>query len=115
MDKRIIYGLGMILLMTTVSASVTYNYQICGKSMYPAINKDTDCSVNKVIHVRASRVFINDTVCFNYDKRQFYTNAQYICHRVTDKNETHIETKGDSCSVSDGWTENKNVALKVLI
>ena len=107
-----------VLITTTVSAGkVDYLYQLMGESMRPTYNPDYETGLYRVQTITGTEARINDVVCFNPDWRDFqkgnYNNFRYVCHRVIDKNETHILTKGDANNIADQWAKNSAVALIV--
>ena len=102
----------VVLIPSSVSAKVTYNMHVTGNSMYPAIESG---DIVKVQTATASEVKEGDIVCYNYDKRDYLcNNVRYVCHRVIEKLEDHVCTKGDNNQFSDNCVENKYIALRVI-
>ena len=115
--KILLFILCIILFSTTVGAGkINYKFEICGKSMYPAINKNRYCGIYTVQTIKANETQIGDIICYNYNKRDYLFSNLYVCHRIIDKTNEHICTKGDNNNYSDiSAVENKYVALKVVL
>jgi len=104
------------VIVSVQGGKVTYDYQICGKSMSPLINNNTWCSFHKVQVAQVEDLKVSDTICFNYVKSDFNVqNAQYICHQLIWIGEEHFCTKGLNNEQEDPCYENKYIALKVII
>jgi len=114
--KRFILFILIILCTSNVVAGkVTYNFPICGKSMLP-LNQNSECNIYKVNTVTIDdELYINDIVCFSYDKRIFNPNTWYVCHRITDVKNNYYLTKGDTNKLPDGWINKKYIALRVVL
>lgn len=102
----------LFIIPISVNAKVTYNMHITGNSMFPAIKSG---DIVKVQTATAKEVVEGDIVCYNYDKRDYIcNNVRYVCHRIIEKLETHVCTKGDNNIYYDNCVENKYIALRVI-
>ena len=113
-----IYILIFLLILSSVNATkLQYNYLICGKSMYPLMNKDVDCAYYKVETVDKNNIKIGDVICFNYYKPDYvYSHYQYVCHQIINYDNNAFCTYGiNNNGIYDRCMDWKYAALKVII